>query len=79
MSRTNNPIPYTSAFATPANQTELVELISRYDGAERAAAMAGACMALNLAYTLVEEHYDTSVPTPDNALTRAQMLASEHC
>ena len=66
MSRTNNPIPYTGIFATPANQTELMEWISMHTGAERTVAMTAACMAFNLAYTLVEETYDTSVSKTDN-------------
>ena len=66
MSRTNNPIPYTGIFATPANQTELMEWIGMLTGSERTVAMTAACMALNLAYTLVEEQYDTSVFKPDN-------------
>lgn len=66
MSRTNNPIPYTGIFATPANQTELMEWISMHSGAERTVAMTAVCMALNLAYTLVEETYDTSVSKTAN-------------
>lgn len=66
MARTNNPIPYTGLFATPANSTELMEWISMHSGPERSVAMTAACMALNLAYTLVEETYDTSVAIPAN-------------
>lgn len=66
MARTNNPIPFTGLFATPADQTELMEWISNHSGAERRVAMTAACMAFNLAYTLVEETYDTSVTVPAN-------------
>lgn len=66
MARTNNPIPFTGLFATPANQTELADWIGRLSGSERTVAMTAACMALNLAYTLVEETYDTSVAVPPN-------------
>ena len=65
--RSNNPIPYTGIFATPANSTELMEWITNHTGAERTVAMTAACMALNLAYTLVEETYDTTVSTPPNS------------
>lgn len=66
MARTNNPIPFTGLFATPANQTELMEWITMHSGAERQIAMTAACMAFNLAYTLVEETYDTSVAKTPN-------------
>lgn len=68
MARSNNPIPYTGVFHTPANQTELMDWISQHSGSERHIAMTAACMAFNLAYTLVEETYDTSVaPVPNSA------------
>jgi hypothetical protein len=74
--RTNNPIPYTGLYVTPTDQTHLVDIISgMYSGPERAAAMAGACMALNLAYTLVEENYDTSVFAVPNAVDEARAAA----
>lgn len=66
MAKTNNPIPYTGIFHTPANQTELMEWISQHSGSERHVAMTAACMAFNLAYTLVEETYDTSVTKTAN-------------
>jgi hypothetical protein len=67
MARTNNPIPYTGVFHTPANQTELMEWITQHTGPERSVAMTAACMAFNLAYTLVEETYDTSVAAVPNS------------
>ena len=76
MARSNNPIPYTGVFATPANQTELADWISQHTGNERTVAWAAACMALNLAYTLVEETYDTSVFVPPNAVDEAKAAAA---
>lgn len=75
MPRTNNPIPYTGIFATPANSTELMEWITSHSGAERTVAMTAACMALNLAYTLVEETYDTTLPEYPNAVSDARKTA----
>lgn len=75
MARTNNPIPYTGVFHTPANQTELMEWITQHTGPERSIAMTAACMAFNLAYTLVEETYDTTVAPVPNALDEAKAAA----
>jgi hypothetical protein len=76
MARTNNPIPYTGLFATPANQTELMEWISAHSGSERRVAMTAACMAFNLAYTLVEETYDTTVAPVPNAVDEARAASA---
>ena len=49
-----NPIPFTSIFATPADHSELIDWVSNYSGSERVAAMTAAHLALNLAHKMVE-------------------------
>ena len=49
-----NPIPHSAMFDTPSSLEDLMEWIERLSGSEKAVAMVSAGMAMNLAYSIVE-------------------------